>query len=119
MFLDSVRVMRRALLDLTGDHRWRTAPWSTGLIHVDLSNVSLLGPGAFDVSVIIDARGRHEEGIALLEQLRGVRHRELILLTDREAPDQHSAAYLAGATRICVLGAGEALGPELAGLDSV
>ena len=103
--------MRRVLFDLAGDDRWHLKPFDKDLLRVDLENVRALYDGRAELPLIVDARGQYDAGLALLGYLRGVPHRELILVTDREAPKEHSAAYAAGATRIYVLRLGQELAP--------
>ncbi len=93
--------MATVLLDVAGEGQWSSAD---GVVSVDLSSSRFWTEGS-DESVVIDARGHHDAGVALLGRIPlHVRVRGLI--TDREAPEDHHDAYLAGATRIHVAGRG-------------
>ena len=105
--------MRPTILDLSGDERWRVAAGSSRALYVSLADSRFWIGTADENPLIIDARGRHDEGVALLAAIGSHPRRHRILLTDRETPRAHGAAYLAGATRVVVMSCGDLAAPSL------
>lgn len=97
------------LLDLTGHPGWRRLTEELQLRRADLSTARYWSAEEQHTPLVIDGRGRHPAAIELLQSLPRHTRAERVLITDREAPADHALAYLAGATRILVLGAREEL----------
>lgn len=100
------------LLDLTGDPGWRRAAQELRLRRADLSTARYWSAEERRTPLVIDGRGQHFAAVELLQSLPRDGRAERVLITDREAPADHAPAYLAGATRIVVLGVQEELPPS-------
>jgi hypothetical protein len=99
--------VRVVLLDLRGDPRWHALAAARRVVHVPLTDSAFWTNRGDDAPIVLDARGRHTDGVALLARLPHDARKRRILLTDRDSPLEHAAAYDAGATEIIVASLGE------------
>lgn len=97
--------MRPVVIDLAGDPEWEIAARRHGANYVSLARTDFWLAKPSDGVVIVDGRGRHDASLELIAQLAPGLTR--VLVTDQESPRDHERAYLAGTTRIVVLGRGE------------
>jgi hypothetical protein len=97
--------MRSFIVDLAGDPAWNAAASSHGAQYVLLSADPWAAREGCDL-LIVDGRGRFERGMKLIAS--AVPHATArVLVTERELPSDHQQAYLAGATRVIVMGEAE------------
>lgn len=103
--------MRNAVvLDLTGEPAWEPVARRAGARYLSLAG-DAFWTSASSTPILIDCRGRYDEGIQLAERLRqstGEPRAELVLVTERISAGDHQRAYLAGVDRVLVLNRGEA-----------
>ncbi len=99
--------MRSFIVDLAGDPAWRAAARSHGAEYVGLS-ANPWTTGEACGLLVVDGRGCFERGLTLIAgAVPRSTAQTRVLVTERELPGDHQRAYLAGATRVVVMGRAE------------